>query len=93
MNKRVRNMKDGAAIGGVMGAAIGTIFQGISLVVPGKREVIIARAVAVIVPKTITLSGAAVGTLIGGVLGGLQRISEGTEGKCRHCGGDIKAVG
>lgn len=69
MNKQMRNMMDGARLGGVVGLAVGTLFQGITFAIPGGRELQIARAASVVIPKTITLSGQAVGTLVGAAVG------------------------
>ena len=69
MNKQMRNMMDGARLGGMVGLAVGTFFQGITLAIPGGRELQIARAASVVIPKTITLSGQAVGTLVGTAVG------------------------
>lgn len=72
MNKQMRNMMDGARLGGMVGLAVGTLFQGITFAIPGGRELKIARAAAVVIPKTITLSGQAIGTLVGTAVGARQ---------------------
>lgn len=72
MNKQMRDMMDGARLGGMVGFAVGALFQGITFAIPGGRELQIARATAVIIPKTISLSGRAVGTLVGAAVGARQ---------------------
>lgn len=69
MKNRLRDIRDGIAVGAVIGGAIGTIFQGLTFAIPGGRELKIVRATAVIVPKVIRLSGTAVGTLVGATVG------------------------
>ena len=69
MKNRLRDIRDGIAVGSAIGGAIGTILQGLTFAFPGGRELIIVRKTAVIVPKVIRLSGTAVGTLVGATVG------------------------
>lgn len=72
MSRETRNIIDGARLGGMIGFAAGTLLQGVTFVLPIGRELTVTRAVAVVVPKAITVSGRAVGTLIGAATGALQ---------------------
>lgn len=72
MDKRIRNIRDGAVTGGIIGGSIGTILAGVSLVIPGGKEFIIARMVSTATKTAATvttLSGTAIGTLVGAVAG------------------------
>lgn len=69
MKSRIRGILDGAALGGTIGFAVGSLLEGLTLVIPGGRALKIARAVAVVVPKTISVSGKAVGTIAGAAIG------------------------
>lgn len=69
MDDRMRGIRDGAAVGGVIGGALGTLLQGAALVLPGGRELMLVRAAAVIIPRSIRASGTAIGTLVGAAVG------------------------
>ena len=86
MTKRTNYIWDGAKLGGLIGGAVGTILTGVSFAIPGGREIIIARmfcsAVAAASNVT-TLSGTAVGTLVGAAAGGWKEKCA----KVKHHGG------
>lgn len=81
MRNKIHDVREGAVAGGLIGGAIGTLFQGITFVVPGGRELRIAKMVSVIVPNVISLSGTAIGTIIGAAVG--ARYGKAVESKDR----------
>lgn len=59
---------DGAALGATMGGALGTIFAGVTLALPGVN-IVVAPLMVAAAATTVTLSGTAAGTVVGGTAG------------------------
>ena len=67
MSNLLSRITEGATCGGLLGGAIGTLFAGAILALPGIN--IVLAPVAAAAATTITVSGSAAGTLLGGVAG------------------------
>jgi len=65
MSKIISRGMEGAAFGGIMGTALGTIFTGITLAIPGVNIVVtpLLAAATVATAATVTVSGGALGTV------------------------------
>lgn len=65
----------GAKIGSIIGGALGTLLAGVTLCIPRLNIVIapVAPAAAATAATTVTVSGAALGTVVEGYCGRYQR--------------------
>jgi len=69
MNKK--NIRESAALGTIIGGALGVLLDGVMLSVPGGKTVIVIKKLAQVktATKTIKVSATAVGTLLGAASG------------------------
>ena len=68
MSKKVEKGLLYGGFGGSIGFALGTLFAGVTLALPGVN-IVVAPIIAAAAATTVTVSGSAVGTLVGSTIG------------------------
>ena len=75
MSKKVSRAMEYGGFGGSIGLALGTLFAGATLAIPGVN-IVVAPLVAAAAATTVAVSGTAVGTLAGSTVGFISGAKE-----------------
>lgn len=75
MSRIISHTMECASLGGILGGAVGTLLTGVVIALPGVN-IVLAPVVAAAAVTTVTVSGSAAGTLIGGTAGAIGGFKE-----------------